>query len=114
MVEDYLPPFESGVWENYTKKDVQFAHDIYKKYDCKHVCDYVMLYLKIDVLLLSEIFEKFIDISIQRYGMDPCWFYTTPGYAWSCAFYKTNQKLELLKDRNLIDFFLQDAIRGFF
>ena len=58
------------------------AIKIYEKYECNCVNDYMMLYLKIDVLLLAEIFEKFIETSIKRYSIDPSWFFTTPGYAW--------------------------------
>jgi hypothetical protein len=70
------------------------------------------IYLKIDILLLTEIFENFIEISKKRYRIDPCWYYTLPGYSWDSAFYFTKQKVELFNNVNMIEFFLNNAIRG--
>ena len=41
--------------------------------------DYHDLYLKTDVLLLSDVFEKFIDRCLEYYGLDPCHLFISPG-----------------------------------
>ena len=37
------------------------------------------LCLKADVLLLADVFEKFINISWKYYGLDPCHYFSGPG-----------------------------------
>ena len=39
-------------------------------------------YLKIDVLLLADVFETFRKMHLENYKLDPAHFYTTPGLAW--------------------------------
>lgn len=113
--EENLPTDELA-WNNelnpIKEKDIKWALDIYKQFNCKSLDDYVKLYLRIDVLLLAEVFEKFIKVSSQRYRLNPCWFYTMPGYSWACSFLMTGQNLDLLHTPELIEFFLDNSIRG--
>lgn len=44
--------------------------------------DYHDLYLKSDVLLLSDVFENFRELCLDAYHLDPAYFYTSPGLAW--------------------------------
>ena len=37
--------------------------------------DYHDLYLKADVLLLDGTFEKFLDMCLKYYGLDPCHYF---------------------------------------
>ena len=41
--------------------------------------DYHDHYLKKDVLLLEDVFEKFIDTCLTFYGLDPCHYFSSPG-----------------------------------
>ena len=40
--------------------------------------DYHDLYLKTNVLLLADVFEKFIDTSLEYYSLDPCHCFSSP------------------------------------
>ena len=41
--------------------------------------DYHHHYLKKDVLLLADVFEKFIDICLKFYKLDPSHYFSSPG-----------------------------------
>ncbi|XP_050066504.1 uncharacterized protein LOC126555646 [Aphis gossypii] len=38
-----------------------------------------------NVILLADIMEYFREKSLKTYGLDPAWYYTTPGFAWDCV-----------------------------
>jgi hypothetical protein len=70
-----------------------------------------MLY-KLDVLLLIDIMEKFKDISLKTYMLDPaCLYLTTPGFSWSALLKYARQKLEHLTDYSMY-LFVEQGIRG--
>ena len=51
----------------------------------KTVGKYHHTYLKKEVLLLSDVFEKFRKTCLEHYQLDPVHFYTAPGLAWKAA-----------------------------
>ena len=44
----------------------------------KTIGNYHYLYLKSDVLLLADIFAKFINAFLEYYGLDPCHYFSSP------------------------------------
>ena len=44
--------------------------------------DYHDHYLKKDVLLLADVYEKFIDTCLKYYGLDTCHYFSSPGLSW--------------------------------
>ena len=48
----------------------------------KKMSDYHDLYLKTDVLLLKDVFEKFIKTCLEYYGLDPCHCFSCLGLSW--------------------------------
>ena len=60
--------------------------------------EYRTLYLKSDVLLLSDVFEEFKKVCLENYDLDPAWYYTTPGLAQDAALKESQVKLELSTD----------------
>ena len=64
----------------------------------KNMGDYHDHYLKKDVLLLADVFEKFIDTCLKFYGLDPCHYFSSPGLSWDAMSKMTGVKLEKISD----------------
>ena len=77
----------------------------------KSMREYHDLYLKSDVLLLADVFKNFRDVCMSNYGLDPCWYYTSPGLSWDALLKTTNNYLENIKDPDMYLFF-EKGTRG--
>ena len=64
----------------------------------KNMGDYHHLYLQTDVLLLADVFEKFINRSLEFYKLDPSYYFSPPGLSWDAAWKMTQIKLKLIYD----------------
>ena len=63
-------------------EDYMVSERIWDKFKMKNMGDYHDHYLKKDVLLLADVFEKFIDICLKYYELDPCHYFSDPGLSW--------------------------------
>ena len=86
LSETQLPPKEEFYSklndEEITDDDYQHATNVWNTFKCKSLRDYHDLYLKSDVLLLSDVFENFRKTCLKHYKLDPAHYYTSPGLAW--------------------------------
>ena len=96
-----------------TDKEYQQAIDCWNKTGCKSIKNYMMLYLKTDVLLSVDVFEKFRDKCLDYYEIDPCYTYSTLGLSWLCGLKYTNVRLKYYKENtvNIYDT-IQHGITG--
>ena len=78
--------------------DYQHAMKIYQEFGCRNLGDYHDIFLKTDVHLLADIFEKFRNVCLNVYTLDPSHFYYAPNLNWEFMLISTNVKLGLLKD----------------
>ena len=58
-------------------------------------------YLKKNVLLLADVFEKFILPSLKNYNLDPCNSFSAPGLSWDAMLKMTNVELEKISDADI-------------
>ena len=62
------------------------------------VGDYHDLYLKRDVLLLANVFEKFIKTCLDYYGLDPSHYFSSPLLSWDAMLKMTKIELDFISD----------------
>ena len=76
------------------QKEYLTCEKIWDKFDIRDMSDYHDHYLKKDVLLLADIFEKFIDTCLKFYGLFPYHYFSSPGLSWDAMLKMTGVKLE--------------------
>ncbi|CAH3183594.1 unnamed protein product [Porites lobata] len=115
LSETQLPPKEEFYSklndEDITEDDYQHAINVWNTFKCKSLRDYHNLYLKSDVLLLSDVFENFRKTCLKHYKLDPAHYYTSPGLAWDACLKETGQELQLLHDYDML-MMIEKGIRG--
>ncbi|OXA46815.1 hypothetical protein Fcan01_18494 [Folsomia candida] len=77
--------------------DYKYGKHIFKSY-CSDLGDYHDLYLMTDTLLLACVFEKFREVALTHYKLDPVHYYSLAGYSWDAALLNTKQVLDLFID----------------
>ena len=74
------------------------AVNIWNILERKTMGDYHDLYLKTDVLLLADVFERFVNTCLEYYRLDPCHYFSSPGLSWDAMLKMTEIYLELISD----------------
>ena len=73
--------------------------------------DYRDHYLENDVLLLADVFEKFIATCLKYYGLDPCHYFSSPRLSCEEMLKMTGVKLEKISDIDKY-LFIEKGLRG--
>ena len=60
-------------------KNYLICEKIWNKFEMKNMGDYHDHYFKKDILLLADVFKKFISTCIKHYELDPCHYFSPPG-----------------------------------
>ena len=82
--------------------EVQRTKETIKIFDSENADDLTKLCLRSDVILIADLFENFINISIEEFGINPLYCVSLPGYTWQCGMKCTDIKLQTLQDKDLI------------
>ena len=115
--ETTLPPkeaFYSKLKQScITDKEYKQAIDCWKDTKCETKKNYMMLYLKTDVLLSVDVFEKIRAMCLEYYEIDPSYTYSTPGLTCLCGLKYTIVRLKYYKENTVnISDTIQHGIRG--
>ena len=113
--ETSLPDTESFYislnMENIDDIDYRHGNNVFKKFKLKNLGEHHDLYVKSDTLILADVFENLRNMCIKVYELDPAHFLSLPGLAWQACLKKTNVKLELLTDYDML-LMVEEGIRG--
>ena len=122
-LEDYERPIqellESGKEAYFSRtknripdqEEIDKTNKIIRLFDIKNGRELTELYNKADVILLADIFEKIIRVSILEFGINPLYHISLPGTTWSNGLRYTKIELELIKNVDLFQMF-GSGIRG--
>jgi hypothetical protein len=67
--------------------------------------EYHDLYLQTDVMLLTDVFETFINLCVQYYKLDPSYYISLPSFGWDVMMRMTGIQFEQLTDIDKYIFF---------
>ena len=73
--------------------------------------DYHDHYLKKDVLLSADDFEKFVATCLKLYGLGSCHYFSSAGLSWDAMLEMTVLKLEKISDIGKY-LFIEKGLRG--
>ena len=97
--------------EDISDEDYTHAQKVSDVFKMKNLGEYYDLYVQSDRLLLADTFENFRNMCLNIYELDPIYFVSAPGLAWQACLKKTEVKLELLTDYDMI-LMTEKDIRG--
>ena len=108
---DKKPFYKSLKNKLYSEKDYLHAVKSWNNFEMKSMHYYLDFYLKTDVLLLANIFEKFINRSVEFYKLEPFYYFSSPRLSWNAKLRMTKIKLELISDIDKY-YFVEKGLRG--
>jgi len=83
--ETCLPPIQAFYShlkdQGISAEEYAHAQNVWNEFDCKSFKDYHDLYLKMDVLLLADVFQDFRLTCLANYRLDCAHYLTLPSFA---------------------------------
>ena len=68
--------------EHISPEEYSRAGKVWKTFNCQTLGEYSDIYLKTDVLLLTDIFESYRSVCLRHYKLDPAHYFTVPDFVW--------------------------------
>jgi len=100
--ETLLPPidcfYDNLKDEPLKPEDYERAKATWNQFGIRNLREYHDLYIKMDVLLLADVFDNFREAVFREHKLDCLHFVTLPSLAWQMALKHTEAELELISD----------------
>ena len=97
--------------EDISDEDYAHAQKVWDVFEINNRGEYHDLYVQSDTLLLADVFENFRNMCLDIHELDRVYFVPASGLAWQACLKKTEVKLELLTDYDMI-LMIEKGIRG--
>ena len=94
-----------------TNEQNEHLKNVWKEFGFKTFRDFHNHYLKKDVLLLADIFERFIKTCLKYYTLDPTHYFSAPGLSWDAMLKMTKIELQKISDPDM-HIFIEEGMRG--
>ena len=88
--------------EEITDEDYEHAQKVLEVFEIKNLGEYHDLYVQSDTLLFADVFENFRDKCNEINELDSGHFLSAPGLSWKVFLKRTEVKLELLTDIDML------------
>ena len=115
LQDSCLPPIEKFkddlTGAECTSDEYAHAQRAWSELGCRTFREYLVGYLHLDIYLLTDIFEKFRQVTLQEDGLDPVHFVSLPGLSYMACFKRSGETIDLLQDIDMVRLF-ERGIRG--
>ena len=98
--------------ETISEEEYKQTKEIYNKLKFKNIKEYLDTYLKLDITLLTDIFENFRKGIWDKFGLDCSKYISSPSLSKDCMLKFTKVKIEHIKDIEMYDFINNSVIGG--
>ncbi|XP_069175223.1 uncharacterized protein [Procambarus clarkii] len=96
-----------------SEEDYNNALKVFNLGNCTNIKDYLMLYLKVDVGMLVDIFTLWRTSLKEIYELDIVFYVSLPSYAWDAFLFKSKVVLDYVYDQNIYDLLRRNLRGGF-
>ena len=97
--------------EEISEEEYAHAQKVWETFGIENMGQYHDLYLKSDVLLLTDIFENLREQYLDTYGLDPAHYVSLPSSSLDSALKMTGVLLDLISDVDMF-YFIEKGTRG--
>lgn len=97
--------------EGVSNEDYAHAQNVWSEFRLRNLGEYTDLYLATDCILLADCFEKFRQMGVSAYGLDPAHYLTAPSLALDACLKLTGATIDPVYDAEM-HLFIERGIRG--